>query len=124
VTMDLREGEKIFHSIIVHYQDDIPVQIEDRYVNPALAPEYLAQDFSVHTPNAYLQGLAPLTAGEHVVEAVIATADEAHLLQIPRTEPCLLIRRRTWAGKRIVTFARLLHPGSRHRLEGRFGPEA
>jgi GntR family histidine utilization transcriptional repressor len=124
VAMDLREGEKIFHSIIVHYQDNVPVQIEDRYVNPGLAPDYLKQDFVADTPNAYLQGLAPLTAGEHIVEAVIATADEAKLLQIPRAEPCLLIRRRTWSGKRVVTFARLLHPGSRHRLEGRFGPTA
>ncbi|HCS45647.1 MAG TPA: histidine utilization repressor, partial [Pseudomonas sp.] len=35
-------------------------------------------------------------------------------------EPCLLIRRRTWSGRQPVTAARLIHPGSRHRLEGRF----
>jgi GntR family histidine utilization transcriptional repressor len=75
MALNLHEGQKLFHSVIVHYQDDVPVQIEDRYVNPALAPQYLEQDFGTQTPNAYLQGLAPLTAGEHVVEAVIATAD-------------------------------------------------
>ncbi|MDQ4171965.1 UTRA domain-containing protein, partial [Pseudomonas aeruginosa] len=45
---------------------------------------------------------------------------ECKLLQIERGEPCLLIRRRTWSGRVAVTAARLLHPGSRHRLEGRF----
>ena len=97
------------------------MQIEDRFVNPALASNYLAQDFTQLTPNAYLQRISPLTSGEHVVEAVTATPEEAHMLQIARTEPCLLIRRRTWTGTRVVSVARLLHPGSRHRLEGRFG---
>ena len=40
--------------------------------------------------------------------------------QIERGEPCLLIRRRTWSGRQPVTAARLIHPGSRHSLEGRF----
>lgn len=121
LAMGLHEREKLFHSVIVHYQDNVPVQIEDRFVNPALASNYLAQDFTQLTPNAYLQRISPLTSGEHVVEAVTATPEEAHMLQIARTEPCLLIRRRTWTGKRVVSVARLLHPGSRHRLEGRFG---
>lgn len=64
--------------------------------------------------------MAPLTEGEHVVEAILAEPAECKLLQIERGEPCLLIRRRTWSGRVAVTAARLLHPGSRHRLEGRF----
>ncbi|GAB3625374.1 histidine utilization repressor [Pandoraea terrae] len=122
LAMNLHEGEPVFHSLIVHYQDDVPMQIEDRFVNAPLAPQYLEQDFTTHTPYSYLQRVSPLTAGEHVVEAVLGTADECHLLKIPRGEPCLLIRRRTWSGKLVATSARLLHPGSRHRLEGRFGP--
>ncbi|WP_332839489.1 UTRA domain-containing protein, partial [Dickeya dianthicola] len=35
-------------------------------------------------------------------------------------EPCLLIRRRTWHGSRVVTAARLFYPGSRYQLFGRF----
>lgn len=64
--------------------------------------------------------MAPLTEGEHVVEAILAKPRECQLLQIDRSEPCLLIRRRTWSGERAVTLARLIHPGSRHRLEGKF----
>jgi GntR family histidine utilization transcriptional repressor len=118
--LDVREGQRIFHSVIVHYENDIPVQIEDRYVNAQVAPDYLKQDFTRETPYAYLNRVAPLTEGEHVVEAILADEQACQLLQIERGEPCLLIRRRTWSGRDAVTAARLIHPGSRHRLEGRF----
>lgn len=120
LALDVREGQRVFHSLIVHYENDLPVQIEDRYVNAMVAPDYLKQDFSVQTPYAYLSQVAPLSEGEHVVEAILADANECRLLQIERGEPCLLIRRRTWSGRNTVTSARLLYPGSRHRLEGRF----
>lgn len=120
LTLNMREGQRVFHSIIVHYENDIPVQIEDRYVNAQIAPEYLQQDFVEETPYAYLTRVAPLTAGEHLVEAILANSSECELLQIEQGEPCLLILRRTWSGKTPVTAARLIHPGSRHRLEGRF----
>lgn len=120
LALDLREGQRVFHSVIVHYENDIAVQIEDRYVNALVAPHYLQQDFLLQTPYAYLNAVAPLTEGEHVVEAILAEPQECELLQIPAGEPCLMIRRRTWSGRQAVTAARLIHPGSRHRLEGRF----
>ncbi|RDK06955.1 histidine utilization repressor [Cupriavidus lacunae] len=112
--------ERVFHSVIVHYEDDVAIQLEDRYVNAAVAPDYLAQDFTSETPYQYLSRVAPLTEGEHVVEAVLALPEECELLAIQRGEPCLLIRRRTWSAGRVVTSVRLVHPGSLHRLEGRF----
>ena len=57
---------------------------------------------------------------DSVVEAILAEPEECRLLHIEQGEPCLLIRRRTWSGRQPVTAARLIHPGSRHRLEGRF----
>lgn len=120
LALDIREGDAVFHSIIVHYENDVPIQLEDRYVNAQMAPDYLAQDFTQTTPYAYLSDVAPLTAGEHVVEAVLAKPRECQWLQIERSEPCLLICRRTWSGERTVTYTRLLHPGARHRLEGKF----
>ncbi|MDZ5604140.1 histidine utilization repressor [Pseudomonas sp. RP23018S] len=121
LALDMREGQRVFHSLIVHFENGVPVQIEDRYVNAQVAPDYLKQDFTLRTPYAYLSQVAPLTEGEHVVEAILAEPHECELLNIERGEPCLLIRRRTWSGRQPVTAARLIHPGSRHRLEGRFG---
>ncbi|MFC4128700.1 histidine utilization repressor [Nocardia rhizosphaerae] len=113
---------RVFHSLLVHIEDEVPIQVEDRYVDPVQAPEYLAQDFATVTPNTYLSEVAPLLRGEHVVEAVRATPQECALLRIELDEPCLLIRRRTWSAGGLVSAARLVHPGSRNRLEGSFGP--
>ncbi|GID03330.1 histidine utilization repressor [Pseudomonas sp. 008] len=121
LALNMREGQRVFHSLIVHYENDMAVQLEDRYVNAAVAPDYLRQDFVMQTPYAYLSRVAPLTEGEHVVEAILAEEEDCRLLQIKRDEACLLIRRRTWSGHQSVTSARLILPGSRHRLEGRFG---
>lgn len=118
--LDVEEGTPVFHSIMVHFENDMPVQIEDRCVNAAVAPDYLAQDFTHTTPHAYLSRVAPLTEGEHIVEAVRATPEERTLLQIDDGEPCLLIHRRTWSTQHIVSHARLLFPGSRYRLQGHF----
>jgi GntR family transcriptional regulator, histidine utilization repressor len=114
-------GASVFHSLIVHSENGVPVQIEDRFVNPEAAPGYLEQDFTAQTPNAYLTAEAPLSGSEHIVEAAMPQPWECKLLVILRTEPCLLIRRRTWSSKRVVSFARLVYPGNRYRLESRNG---
>ncbi|OJU05926.1 MAG: histidine utilization repressor [Rhizobium sp. 63-7] len=110
-------GMPAFHSVILHHEDDVPIQLEDRFVNPAVAPDYLAQDFTRITPNAYLTSVAPISHTEQFVEAVLPQPWECKHLAIVRSEPCLLIRRRTWSSERVVTSVRLLYPGSRYRLE-------
>lgn len=115
----LEIGEPVFHSLVIHTENDIPVQLEDRYVNPAVAPDYLKQDFASRTPNSYLTAIAPWTTVEHTVEAVLPAPWEAKLLAIARGDPCLMIRRRTFTGDRVITAVRLLMPGGRSRIESR-----
>lgn len=111
-------GERAFHSVVVHVEDETPIQVEDRWVNMSEAPDYLEQDFSVITPHDYLTRVAPLVRGEHLVEAVRGSAEECRLLQIDRDEPCLLIWRRTWSARALVSSARLVHPGGIISLGG------
>ncbi|CAO3359470.1 histidine utilization repressor [Azospirillum melinis] len=117
---NLPVGARLFHSIVVHSESDVPVQLEERWVNPAVAPDYLAQDFTRQTPGEYLIRLEASPQVEHVIEAVSPTAEIARLLDIPITEPCLRVTRRTWVQGRVVTVAMLVHPGSRYRLGARF----
>lgn len=112
----------LFRSIIVHKANDYPVQLADRYVNPQFAPDYLRQDFTAITPSEYLFQLGPLTEVEHIIEAVLPDNDIQTLLKMDASEPCILIHRRTWSNAIIVTKARLIYPGSRFRLGGRFKP--
>ena len=120
--LDLPEGGEVFHSVIVHRENGAPIQCEDRYVNPACAPEYLDVDFSQTTPTNYLLSVAPLSEAHYSIEASAPTALEARLLGIGRNDPCLVVVRRTMSRGRPVTIARLVHPGSRYALEGRFQP--
>ncbi len=116
--LNVSPGSKLFHSVIVHYEDDVPLQWEDRLVNPAMAPEYLQQDFSQSTPNAYLSQVAPLTEASHKIEAVLVEAQVASALGIVLTAPCLKVSRRTWSAKGVVSLASLIHPGDRYCLGG------
>lgn len=108
----------LFHTRIVHLENKLPVQLEDRLVNPTLAPDYLSQDFASQTANQYLTRVAPLTEADHVVEAINPTRHIAAQLQIPISQPCLRISRRTYSAKGIVSFALLYHPGNRYRIGG------
>jgi GntR family transcriptional regulator, histidine utilization repressor len=121
--LGLPPGASVFHVICVHRENGLPVQLEDRYVNPAIAPDFIGQDFSVIKPSEYLFSVVPAHDVEHVVDAGLPTRSEAELLQIAAEEPCLTLVRRTWTSGVAVTFARFVHPGSRYRLGCRFVPE-
>lgn len=109
-----------YHSLIVHYENGRPFQLEDRLVNAHLIPHYKTQDFTQKTPNEYLSQIAPLTQGRHSIEAILPSPEEAELLELPPSSPCLLIRRHTYSHQSLISVARLLHPGSRIKLEGEF----
>ncbi len=122
--LGLTPGAKVFHSIVIHADGDIPIQLEDRYINPALAPNYLSADFSQKTPGEYLTELAPAQEAEHIVEALMPPKPVAKLLAMPEGEPCLVVSRRTWAKGIVASGSRLYHPSSKYRLGGRFAPIA
>ena len=118
--LELAEGERIFHSLLVHHENDVPVQVEDRYVNPAAAPDYLSIDFARTTPNQYLMRAAPLRDVEHTLEAILPDRRLQKLLKVGPDEPCLLLHRRTWSRDIVASRAWLTHPGSRYRMHARF----
>jgi len=118
----LARGARLYHTRIVHTADGVPIQLEDRLVNPAIAPGYLDADFTAITPNEYLMRVAPLASVEQTVQAIRADAATAEWLEMPEEEACLLIRRRTWTGRRVASHAMLYHPGSRYDLSSHFNP--
>ncbi len=121
--LGVEPGTRIFHSLIVHFENDMPVQVEDRLVNPAVAPDYLGIDFSQTTPNEYLMKVAPLADVEHTIDAVLPNREKMELLQIPEDEPCLLLHRKTWSRGQVASRAWLTHPSSRYRLGARFSQD-
>lgn len=113
-------GGRVFHTLIVHHENHVPLQCEDRYVNPAAAPDYLSVDFTRTTPTRHLFEATALWRAQYSIEAARPTAQEAKLLAIARADPCLIIVRRTFTRSAPITIARLVYPGSRYQLEGQF----
>lgn len=118
--MRLRKGAVVFHVRLVHLENGVPIQLEDRHVNPALAPDFMTLDFTQVTPSHVLFQHAPLTEAEQVVEAVLADAEQAKWLDVAEGSPLLMVSRRTVSQGAVASVARLYHPGSRYRLIGRF----
>ena len=120
--LSLSPGDPVFHVLGIHFEDGVPMQLEDRYVNPRACPVFLDQDFTRALPGEFLLGAVPLDEAEHVVDATAATAEEADHLGLPAGAPCLVLTRRTWSRGLCVTFVRCIHPGSRYRMGTRFRP--
>ena len=120
--LGLPVGAPVFHTLIVHYENGIALQCEDRYVNPVCAPDYLLTDFTLTTPTHYLLAVAPLWEAQYSIEAGAPSAQEAELLGIAPHEPCLIVVRRTMNHETPITLARLVHPGTRYQLQGQFKP--
>jgi GntR family histidine utilization transcriptional repressor len=118
--LELAPGSEVFHSVIVHFENDRPIQLENRFVTASFAPNYLQQDFTRATPNEHLMSLGPLEEVEQVIQSLMPDRATRTLLKIPEGEPVLHVRRRTWSGGVVVTSARLIHPGSSYSLVGRF----
>jgi GntR family histidine utilization transcriptional repressor len=120
--LGLADGDAVFRTLIIHFENGLPLQCEDRYVNPACAPDYLSVDFTQTTPTHYLLEVAPLWEAQFSIEASRPSAQEAKLLRIARDEPCLVLVRRTVSRGVPITLARLVHPGSRYQIDGQFKP--
>jgi GntR family histidine utilization transcriptional repressor len=118
--LELAPGSTVFHSVIVHFENDRPIQIESRFVRPAFAPRYLDQDFTRATPYEILMDLGSLDEVEHIIQSLMPDRATRALLKIPHGEPVLHVRRRTWSGGSVVSSARLIHPGASYSLVGRF----
>jgi GntR family histidine utilization transcriptional repressor len=116
---DFREGFEVFHSTIVHKRNNVPIQIEERWINPDMFPGYLDVDFEKTSSFRYLASIPP-TEMEHVITAVLPTERQQELFEMKTTEPCLLLTRRTWSGRQILARSHLTSPGSRYAIENRF----
>ena len=120
--LGVAKGATVFHTLIVHREDGVALQCEDRYVNPACAPGYLDADFSRTTPTRWLFQHTALWRAQYSIEAACATRREAKLLGIAPDAPCLVVVRRTFAREAPITLARLVHPGALYTLQGEFAP--
>ena len=118
--MQVAAGKQMYFLNAVHNQDDIPIQLESRYVNPGLMPDFLRQDFSRATSTSYLLKQFHPDEMEHIVRAVMPDEQTQKMLFIERSEPCLQLSRRTWKNDQVVTYVTMTYPSSRYNLGARY----
>lgn len=118
--LELVPGSEVFRVTLVHLRDELPIQLEDRWVNPATAPAFLEVDFTRMTPSEYLLRTVEPEEMEHVVQATLPDEETCELLAMAANEPCLRLARRTWNAGRVVTYAVLTYPSSRYDLGARY----
>jgi GntR family histidine utilization transcriptional repressor len=116
----LRTTATLFHSVVVHLENGLAVQLEERYVSPFFAPHYLEQDFARETTTHYLRGIAPATEVEQQVTGVRADPRTCKLLAIDGEEACIRLLRKTWVGSQVATVNYFTYPGSRYALGSRY----
>ncbi len=118
IALGVEENSLVYRSVIVHFENGGPIQVEERFVNPKFAQHYLQQNFTQITPHEYLSQVAPLTEARHTVEAISPSAQVCQWLDLYNEEPCLQVIRRTWSSHGVVSFTRLISPGKKYRLGG------
>ena len=115
--LDLGSVTQLFYSLVLHFENDEPIQLEERFISKEQVPNYLEVDLVTETANHYLKQTTPLSDAKHIIEAIAADSNVAELLKIEKNSPCILITRITWSGHTPATYSKLTHPGSRYSLE-------
>ncbi|MBL4892423.1 MAG: UTRA domain-containing protein [Rhizobiaceae bacterium] len=108
--------------VLLHYEDNRPLQLETRFVLKDFAPHLFEQDLTEISLYQYLQSVAPLSELEHVVEASLPSKFEQESLELTDGHPILRIRRRTWVGRNVVTLGYFSHPGESYCVSVRVKP--
>lgn len=119
---ELPAGRALFHSLVVHFESEVPIQVEDRHANPAVAPDYMQIDFATTTANEYLMRAAPLSGVRYCIEARMPPPPIAAMLHIPEVQPCLVLWRKTLSQGQVASVATLWHPANRYQFTGAFEP--
>ncbi|GBU09493.1 transcriptional regulator [Gammaproteobacteria bacterium] len=112
-------NEMIYFCHVLHYENDHPILLEKRYINPLLVPDFIDQNFNIITPSGFLIEKYALMEMEHTIEAISASSEIAEQLQLDIGAPCLNILRRTWSDNGLISFANFVAPGSRYKLHSR-----
>lgn len=116
-------GSRLLHSMILHFESGTAIQIEDRFVLPEYAPEYLNTDFTKITTNEYLINISSdIQQVEQIISAEISEKEIRTHLVIGDNEPCLLLTRKTWIKGQVVTYSHLYHPSSHYQFASKYQP--
>lgn len=123
IQFSIAPGSRLFHSQVLHFENDRAIQFEDRFILPTFAPDYLTIDFDKTTTNEYLLKVSPsIEKVEQIITVEQSCDDISKLLVLSMHEPNLILTRKTWVNKEVVTFSRLYHPAFNFQFSSHYKP--
>jgi len=114
------KDQEIYISQMIHYENDVPVRFDTRYIKPSSAPEYINQKFKTNTPSQFLKQNCPVESVQNTIEAVMVNQEIQDYLEITKSEPCLKISRVVTSNGEIASYSKLYYPSSRYKLNSTF----
>lgn len=115
----LLPGTKAMFLRCVHFANDTPFQLEERWINLQAVPEAEHAQFDKINPNEWLVQSSPYSEAEHFFSAQNANRKQAETLNVAENHALFVIERRTQLGGKAITYARLLHPGANYRMRAK-----
>lgn len=116
--LGLHAGTRVLHLLCMHYANNQPFQLEERWVSLSAVPAMEEADLSRIGPTEWLLTAIPFTDAEIAFGAIGADGRLAEFLSTSVGMPVMQMERTTWLKGEPVTFARLTHhPGYRIRTE-------
>lgn len=113
----LKPGAPLAFALLLHSENNAPIQIEERFVNLDAAPDFADADLTKSLPDDILARALPGNTSHVTIEAAQPNRHSVDLLELKADDPCLVITKRLEANGTVVSIARLIHGGSRFRLE-------
>jgi GntR family transcriptional regulator len=114
--LEIEQGERVVHWQRLRLADGTPMCLEDAYLADKVVPGFLDRPLpqSLYA-DLKARELLP-TWGEDSVDADLARAEEAELLEVPIGSPVLRVARRAFAGEVAVEVARATYRADRYTL--------
>jgi GntR family histidine utilization transcriptional repressor len=110
--LSLAMDSQLLQMRALHFADDQPFMLENRWVNPAAVPGILEADFADLSANEWLVQNAPFTTGDISFSALNASEQEAEILCVAAGSALFVVERATWLGSVPITSVQLAYaPG-------------
>jgi GntR family histidine utilization transcriptional repressor len=100
----------------VHYADDTPHALEERWVNHHIVPDILDANLDKVSANEWLVLNTPFSSGLVGFSAANATDEQAKLLGLQANEAVFIVNRDTWQDGDFITNAQIIYTNS-YRVE-------
>lgn len=112
--LDVGPDARVLHVICMHYADNRPFQLEERWVNIDTVPDIVNADLKKAGPHEWLLNTAPFTEAEIAFCAISADSRLAEFMGTTTGTSLIQLERTTWKDGQPMTFARMTHhPGFR-----------